>query len=95
MGTWNWLSLRPCRRVLWRRCGLNPPKDRVNGWVLAMLDLRPAAARLCAWLWSRAEHAVVSLLRQVPRGRTPEDADGTGLMPSLGEKRETVTWLVQ
>jgi len=30
-------------------CGMNPPCNRVNGWVLAMLDLRPAAPRLCAW----------------------------------------------
>src|SRR6185312_13206890 len=37
---------------------------------------------------SRAVHAVVPLLRPVPRGRTPEDADGTSQMPSLGEKRE-------
>jgi hypothetical protein len=54
-----------------------------------MLDLRPAAARLCAWLWSRAAHAVVPDLRQVPRGRTPEDADGTGRTPSLGEERDS------
>jgi hypothetical protein len=74
---------------------MNPPSDRVNGRVLTMLDLRPAAARLCAWLWSRAEHAVVPLRCQVPRHRTPEDADGTGPMPSLGEQREIVTWLVQ
>jgi hypothetical protein len=58
---------------------------------------RPAARRcaaLCVALVPyRARRCPAPLSGS--QGRTPEDADGIGLMPSLGEKREIVTWLVQ
>ena len=55
--------------------------------VLAMLDLRPAAVRLCAGFSSRAEHAVVPAPPPGSQGpRTRGHADGTGSMPSFGER---------
>lgn len=57
-------TLRRCRCVLSCCCGLNPPRDLNNRWVLAM----PGVKARRAWLWSNASAFCCSSLSAGSQG---------------------------